>query len=133
MDRFIFLQSPCRSRPKYNPGYKYQTAHHKLYEKHIGSFYCQKYYYCCCHVSLVQLPSAFSIFMYSRCDFPLSLREKKVLTYSSINTLRNKGGLSGFMRLVKGPTRASNLGLTKNAMEILSLTEFTVALCSTLR
>ena len=72
------------------------------------------------------------ILMFSKCDFPFRLREKKSLTQSSIVILLNNGGFRGLKVLVTGPISASNLGLKNIASEILSLSEFTVTLCSML-
>lgn len=111
-----------------SPGHKYHMEPQKSF--HIRDLLLPNSQH---SQNFAQLPRLLSIFMHSRYDFPLSLWEKKVLTNSSIPTLLNNGGFSGLMRLVAGPTCASNLGLTKKAMEILSFTELTVALCSTLR
>lgn len=64
-------------------------------------------------------------------NLPLSLLEKKPLTYSFIDMVLNIGFWS-IKRAGCGPTYASKLGLKNIAIEILSFSEFTVALCSTL-
>ena len=80
----------------------------------------------------INVASPLLILIFSKCDFPFRFREKKSLTYSSIPILLNNGGFWGLNVLVTGPNSASNLGLKNVAIEILSLSEFTVTLCSML-
>lgn len=70
--------------------------------------------------------------MNSKYDFPSSFREKKSLTYLSIGTLLYSGGFPGLIKEAEGPISASSFGLKNTAIDILSFSEFTVALCSML-
>lgn len=64
--------------------------------------------------------------------FLLSSLENKSLKKSTTDTLLNFGGVSGVIRLGAGPKSPSKFGFKNVAIDNLSFSEFTIALCSML-